>query len=110
VHILEQVLPARFGGTALDYQMVEEEDEVGFTCLYVYVHPRLPDIDEQQVVQVLLQALSESSPMADATRTVWQDAGTIRVRRAEPILTARGKLLPLRTRHTAPTSAKESQQ
>ena len=110
VRILEQALPARFGGTALDYQMVEEEDEVGFTCLYVYVHPRLPDIDEQQVVQVLLQALSESSPMADATRTVWQDAGTIRVRRAEPILTARGKLLPLRTRHTAPTSAKESQQ
>ena len=30
VHILEEVLPARFGGNPLDYQLLEEEDEQGF--------------------------------------------------------------------------------
>jgi hypothetical protein len=97
--ILEEVLPARFGGTPLDYQMSEEEDEQGFTRLYVLVHPRIEITDEQQVVDVILQALRASSPMADATRTVWEPMQTIRVRRAEPVLTERGKLLPLHSRH-----------
>ena len=108
VHILEEVLPARFGGTPLDYQMVEEEDQVGFTRLYIYVHPRLPGIDDQQVVQTILSAMSASSPMAEATRTVWKDAQTLRIRRAEPILTARGKFLPLRTQRHSPTPSKEA--
>ena len=95
VRILEEVLPAHFGGSPLDYQMLEEEDEQGFTRLYVLIHPRLLIEDEQQVVEVILQALGESSPMADATRITWQQMQTIRVRRAEPILTTRGKLLPL---------------
>jgi len=93
--ILEEVLPAHFGGSPLDYQMMEEEDEQGFTRLYVLIHPRLEIGDEQRVVEVILHALSESSPMADATRTVWEQMQTVRVKRAEPVLTQRGKLLPL---------------
>jgi hypothetical protein len=61
----------------------------------VLIHPRLEIADEQQVVDVILKALSESSPMADAARTVWKQMQTIRVQRAEPMVTARGKLLPL---------------
>jgi hypothetical protein len=34
--------------------------------------------------------------MADAARMVWEEADTLRVRRAEPIWTAAGKLMPLR--------------
>jgi hypothetical protein len=94
-HILEEVLPGRFGGTPLDYQMVEREDEQGLTRLFVLVHPRLKLEDDQQVVEAILNALSESSRMADAARTVWQQMQTIRVQRTEPMLTARGKLLPL---------------
>jgi hypothetical protein len=95
LHILEEVLPARFGGTPLDYQMVEREDEQGLTRLFVLIHPRLEIADEQQVVETILNALSEASRMADAARTVWQQMQTIRVERAEPMVTARGKLLPL---------------
>lgn len=95
LHILEEVLPARFGGNPLDYQMMEREDEQGFTRLYVLISPRVEIADEQQVIEVILNALRESSPMADAARTVWQQMQTIQVKRAEPILTGRGNLMPL---------------
>ena len=95
IWILEEVLPARFGGTPLDYQMMEEEDGEGLTRLALLISPRVAIRDDQEVVKVVLMALQESSPMGDAARTVWQNAQTIHVRRREPILTARGKLLPL---------------
>jgi len=96
LRVLDEVLPARFGGTPLDYQLLEEEDERGFTRLYVLVHPRLAIADESAVAAALLDGLARSSPMADAARIIWQNAHTIQVRREEPVWTARGKLLPLR--------------
>jgi hypothetical protein len=32
---------------------------------------------------------------ADAARKIWSQAGTLRVSRTEPVLTGRGKLMPL---------------
>jgi hypothetical protein len=93
--VLEETLPSRFGGTPLDYQLLEEEDEQGFTRLFLLVHPRLEIDDEDAVVQAVLDGLARSSPMADAARIIWQNAGTVRIRRAEPIWSARGKLPPL---------------
>jgi hypothetical protein len=95
LRILEEVLPARFGGSPLDYQMMEGEDEQGFTRLYVVVGPRVEIADESTVVEVMLNSLRKSSPMADAARTVWQQARTIQVKRMEPVWTGRGKLMPL---------------
>ncbi|HZQ09882.1 MAG TPA: hypothetical protein VFD70_25110 [Anaerolineae bacterium] len=94
-NILERVLPARFGGSSLDYQLMEQEDAQGFTRLYLVISPRIEIADEQAVVNTLLQALSASSSMADAARTVWQQSQTIQVKRMEPALTGRGKLMPL---------------
>jgi hypothetical protein len=95
LHILEDVLPARFGGTPLDYQLREQEDGEGLTRLYLVISPRVQITDEQAVVQVVLQSLGKSSPMADAARTVWQQARTIYIKREEPVLSPRGKQLPL---------------
>ena len=95
-HILEQTLPARYGGSALDYQLLEEEDAQGFTRAYLVIHPRVEIADEAAVVATVLEGLRAVSPMADAARMVWEEADTLRVRRAEPIWTAAGKLLPLR--------------
>ncbi|MGH2404320.1 MAG: hypothetical protein ACRDGN_07625, partial [bacterium] len=39
VRVLEEVLPARFGGSPLDYQLVEEEDDEGFTRLALAISP-----------------------------------------------------------------------
>lgn len=95
LRILEEVLPARFGGSPLDYQMMEAEDEQGFTRLYLVISPRVGIVDESTVIEVMLNALRQSSPMADAARTVWQHAQTIQVKRMEPVWTGRGKLMPL---------------
>jgi hypothetical protein len=95
VHILEDVLPARFGGSPLDYQLVEEEDPDGFTRLSLLVSPRVRIDDEQQVIDTVLEALGRGSVAADLARALWAKARTLRVVRAEPIWTARGKLMPL---------------
>jgi hypothetical protein len=95
VRILEEVLPARFGGPSLDYQLLEEEDERGFTRLSLIVSPRIEVADESRVVQTVLDALGKSSTAADIARAVWTQAGTLRVKRMEPILTSRGKFMPL---------------
>lgn len=95
VRILEEVLPARFGGSPLDYQLLEREDEQGLTRLDLLVSPRVENVEEPAVVEVMLNALRQSSPMADAARTVWQHAQTIQVKRVEPVWTGRGKLMPL---------------
>jgi hypothetical protein len=91
VRILEEVLPARFGGSALDYQLAEEEDEQGFTRMSIVVSPRISLGDEQAVVDAVLAELARTSGMADVARGIWQNARTFRVKRAEPAWTARGK-------------------
>lgn len=95
LRILEEVLPARFGGSALDYQLLEQEDAQGFTRLYLLIHPRVPIADEQQVIETIHRALRESSPMADAARGVWQQVRTLQIKRMEPVWTQRAKLMPL---------------
>jgi hypothetical protein len=95
IRVLENDLPGRFGGTPLDYQLLEEEDERGFTRMYLLVHPRLKIEDESKVVDTVMQALRDTSAAADAARALWVDSGTLQIRRKAPILTARGKFTPL---------------
>jgi hypothetical protein len=96
MNILEEVLPARFGGSPLDYQFIEEEDERGFTRLNVIISPRIGLIHEGEVVGTVLEAMKRSSVAADLAGAIWRQAGTLRVKRMEPIWTTRGKLIPLR--------------
>jgi hypothetical protein len=95
VRILDEVLPARFGGSPLDYQLWEEEDEQGFTRLSLRISPGVPIADEAQVIDVVLAALRQSSAAADAAQDMWRQAGSLRVVRQVPAWTARGKLMPL---------------
>ncbi len=94
-HILEAVLPSRFGGSALDYQFVEEEDAQGFTRLVLRVAPHLPVDDEGAVADCVLEALERTGAAGALARSAWRQAGTVRVRREAPAMTSRGKLLPL---------------
>jgi hypothetical protein len=103
--ILESVLPARFGGSPLDYQL-EESDEDGYTRLTLVVSPRVAIADEARVIEVVLQALGEMNPATDVARAFWQQGQTFRVRRGEPYTTARGKQ-SLLVRRTIRTEAAE---
>ena len=97
LHILEEVLPSRFGGTALDYQLMEEEDDRGFTRISLVVSPGVSIADEAAVVKGFLDALGKESVGAGICGINLAQAGAIRIKRMQPVLTGRGKLLPLST-------------
>ena len=113
IEILERVLPARFGGSPLDYQLMEEEDDRGFTRLTLIVSPRVEIPSETAVVDAVMDELHKSSLMADSARGIWAQAGTMRVKRMEPVWTGRGKLMPLylvrRARPAATASTSDGQ-
>jgi len=95
IHILEEVLPAYFGGSPLDYQLLEEEDKKGFTRLNLIVSPKIEIKNEKEIIKVVLEGLGRSSVAADLARGMWNQAETLKVKRREPIWTERGKLMPL---------------
>jgi hypothetical protein len=109
VRVLEEELPARFGGSPLDYQLLEEQDAQGFTRIILLVHPDVPLDSEEAVVDAVYSSLRESGGVsARWAEALWRQAGTLRVRREAPRYTARGKFLPLRvdaSTFTAPKSA-----
>jgi hypothetical protein len=98
IHILEEVLPARFGGSPLDYQLLEEEDEHGFTRLSLLVSPKIELTDEATVIEVVLESLNQGSVAAALAQATWDQAKTLQVKRMNPILTSRGKLMPLHSK------------
>lgn len=95
LHILEEVLPQKFGGSPLDYQLVEEEDENGFTFISLIVSPSVPIDDEAELVSTLLDAMNRKGPAGGTASETWAQSGNLRIKRMQPVLTARGKLLPL---------------
>lgn len=93
--ILEESLPARFGGSPLDWQLVEEEDEAGFTRLSLLVDPAVAIDDEKRVLDFVHDALRRAGGGADMSRAIWSQADTLRLLREPPRMNARGKIWPL---------------
>jgi hypothetical protein len=93
--LLENTIPAEFGGGPGDYQVVEEEDEQGQTRLTLLVHPEIGDLNEEKLLSRLQQNLAQGSRSNRFMTGIWQDARTFRVRRQAPHASARGKILPL---------------
>jgi hypothetical protein len=94
LYILEEVLPARFGGSPLDYQLLEEEDHKGITRLSLLISPKVPIRNESEIVETVLEALKMRSRAHHAIE-LWKQAGTLQVKRREPIWTEHGKFMPL---------------
>jgi hypothetical protein len=92
--ILEKVLPSRFGGTAADYQLVEEEGQHGIARLLMVVSPRVGSVNEDQLRQTFLEELGRDGALEKMNAKMWQRVGTLEVSRQEPIATAAGKVLP----------------
>ncbi len=95
LRIIEEVLPAKFGGTSTDYQMMEEEEEQGYTRLSIIVNPEVGEIDEGKLIQTVLSELSEGKDTQRMMTEIWSQADTLRVKRMRPFVTDAGKLLPL---------------
>jgi hypothetical protein len=102
VRILEEVLPARFGGSPLDYQLLEEEDRTGLTRVHLLVSPRIRLDDEEKLRDFFLKSLNNGPDSYSWARSLWAQGETLQVRRMEPFVTPRGKHLSLwrKTRRT----------
>ncbi len=92
--VLDEVLPAHYGGSPLDYQLCEKEDDVGFTRFVIRVSPRVSVPSESGLIDLVLASLSTDAQRA-YTVPVWRQAGTFRVERTEPKWARTGKLQPL---------------
>jgi len=91
VRILEEVLPARFGGGPADYQLVEEEAVGGHPRLTLLVHPRIGPVEPDLAVRVFLEAVAAGRPGRVAS-LAWADGGLLRVERRAPVATETGKI------------------
>lgn len=93
IALVDDVLPARFGGSPTDYQLVEQEVR-GLPKVNIVIRPEVGAVDEREVVSSVVAFLS-SEPRNRLMAEVWEQSDTLRVVRREPSRTVAGKLLPL---------------
>jgi hypothetical protein len=96
LRLIEDVLPARFGGAPTDYQLVEGEED-GVPNVAVVVAPGVGPVDEREVARSVLETLGAGGGYRRMMAGVWRDGGTVRVVRRQPHATGAGKILPLRS-------------
>lgn len=96
--LIETTLPAKYGGGATDYQIVER-DEDGVSVVTLVISPCIGAIDEVQLKATVLEQLGAGSASARMMAARWREAGTLRMLRREPYATAAGKVLALHAPH-----------
>jgi hypothetical protein len=95
IRVLEEVLPARFGGRAGDYQLVEEEAKDGASRLALCVNPEVGSVDTPALVAAFLDGLGRGEDAKHVMAEYWRDARLLRVERRAPASTGTGKVLHL---------------
>lgn len=93
LQLVDEILPAEFGGCVGDYQMVETEAD-GITRVELVVAPSIGPVDEPALVRRCLDVLGRV-PGGGVMTGVWDGAGTLRVARREVRNGVSGKLQPL---------------
>jgi hypothetical protein len=94
VRVIEHELPSRFGGSSVDYQLVERHDANALTRLILSIDPSVGQVDEALVREQLLGFLRGGDIVDRYSASLWERADSIVVERARPRATAAGKVLP----------------
>jgi len=97
IRVLEEVLPTRFGGGPLDYQLIEAETQDGRPRLRLLVHPRVGPVDGLAVKEEFLGAIGRGEGAGHVMAHVWRDGEFLEVERAEPRATSGGKIQHVHT-------------
>ncbi len=82
ITLVEETLPARFGGGPTDYQLVEEE-RAGLPKVSIVVSPRIGGLDEPEVVRTVLATLGADDGRRQMSQ-MWKKGRTVEVVRREP--------------------------
>jgi hypothetical protein len=91
--ILEETLPATFGGGPTHYQLCEEEQPDGRATLSLLVSPEVGAISEAAVAEAFLAALGQDTPAETMMTEALRGTVALRVERRQPRPTQAGKLL-----------------
>jgi hypothetical protein len=105
IRVLEDVLPARFGGAATHYQLVEQETSEGQSRLRLLVHPSVGPLDPGLVADTFLGAIGRGSGVERIMELAWREADVLRVERRAPMSTATGKILHLHRASARPRTS-----
>jgi hypothetical protein len=92
VRLLDQTLPARFGGTPGDYQLVEDEDKDGQAQLTLVVDTSVGRLDSASVRSAFLSELAHGSGVERVMGLAWDAAGLPRIERRAPQAGLTGKI------------------
>src|SRR5262249_20048565 len=93
IRVLEQTLPARFGGGPNDYQLVESSRSDGRPLLVLRVHPRVPASAPEEIARTFLEAIATDGAAQRLMSQVWHDARLIEIVREPPAASAGGRQL-----------------
>ncbi len=100
LHLVERVLPKRFGGTPAHYQLAVEELD-GHDRVAIVISPAVGALEEATVVDAALESLGSLSGGHRMMSQNWKAGGTLFVRREEPFVSGTGKTHPIRPRRGA---------
>lgn len=101
ITVLEELLPKQFGGGPTDYQLVEEETEDGRARLRLIVHPGVGPIDVAALKEAFFAGIGGGSGAAKIMQLQWREGQVLRIERAVPRNTERGKILHVYRERTA---------
>jgi hypothetical protein len=101
ISVLEEVMPACFGGGPADYQLVEQEEKDGHRRLRLVVHPAVGPLDAATVADAFLAAVGRRSGVEGLASLLWRESGILRVERRPPESTAGGKIIHVHVRPPA---------
>ena len=90
--ILEDILPARFGGSPLDYQIIESEDSDGDPRITLVVSPSVGSVDEAALVTTFIESLGFGSGSERIMGHVWKTGNLVSIKRDFPDRTVSGKV------------------
>jgi phenylacetate-coenzyme A ligase PaaK-like adenylate-forming protein len=93
VRILEQALPARFGGGPMDYQLLEQEAGTQ-TRFVLRVDPRIGDVPAAEIRKYFMEQVGKLFAGSFFV-WMWNNTDAVGVVREAPIAGATGKILPL---------------
>jgi hypothetical protein len=97
IRLLEEALPARFGGGPSDYQLVQEEAAIDGTAhLRLLIHPKVGPVDEDAVAETVLDGARHSGVLVEQ---LWATVRWLTVERRPTLLTAGGKLYHVHRRN-----------
>jgi hypothetical protein len=97
IGVLEENLPARFGGGPTDYQLIENATPDGRSALRLVIAPSVGSADPAAVEEAFLDGISARSDTARVMGMAWRRAGVVRIERRLPTVAASGKIAHFRT-------------